>query len=90
MENYHSTIIGKGEPLIFLPATGFPGIEGLNIAEYLSDTYECHLVDLPGIGKSEGISDKVTVAKIAQWIKVYIDHHQIDQAVFVGHSLGRD
>lgn len=37
MVGIHSAVIGKGEPLIFLPAAGFSGIEGLNIAVSLAE-----------------------------------------------------
>ncbi|WP_430786688.1 alpha/beta hydrolase [Virgibacillus flavescens] len=88
MVNYHSVIIGKGEPLIFLPAAGFSGMEGLNIAESLAEDYECHLLDMPGMGKSEGIHGKVSKQKIAQWLKEYFDQHNFKKAVLFGHSMG--
>ncbi|MGG4166467.1 alpha/beta hydrolase [Rossellomorea vietnamensis] len=88
MRAIHSVIIGKGKPLIFLPAAGFSGIEGLNIAQSLAERYECHLLDLPGMGKSEGIKGEVTKEKIASWLKVYIDQHKMDKATLIGHSMG--
>lgn len=84
----HSIIIGKGEPLIFLPAMGFSGIEGLNIAESLADRYECHLIDFPGMGKSDGIKGRVTREKMASWLKGYIDQHKMDKVILIGHSMG--
>ncbi|MFC4559196.1 alpha/beta hydrolase [Virgibacillus kekensis] len=88
MESYHSIVIGRGKPLIFLPAAGFSGMEGLNIAEALSDEYESHLLDLPGMGKSNGISGNVSKTKIASWVKNYVDQHNLKKVTFVGHSMG--
>ncbi|MCT2535138.1 alpha/beta hydrolase [Aquibacillus koreensis] len=88
MPNYQSIIIGKGKPLIFLPAFGFSGKEGLNIADALSNTYECHLLDLPGIGKSEGIKGKVSIHDIAIWLKQYVDQCRFDAITLIGHSMG--
>ncbi|GGA85664.1 alpha/beta hydrolase [Ornithinibacillus halotolerans] len=88
MKNYHSIIIGKGEPLIFHPAAGFSGMEGLNIAENLADHYECHLLDLPGMGKSKGIDGRVTIHKISAWLKDYIELHKMKKVTLVGHSMG--
>ncbi|MGP4108552.1 alpha/beta fold hydrolase [Virgibacillus sp. L01] len=73
MGKYHSVIIGQGKPLIFLPALGFSGNEGLNIAESLAGSYECHLLDLPGLGKSDGLKGSVSMLDIASWVKQYAD-----------------
>lgn len=88
MGKYHSKIIGQGQPCIFLPAFGFSGIEGLNVAEFISDEYECHLLDLPGIGGSEGINGRITINKIAHWLKDYIDENKLVKVTLIGHSMG--
>lgn len=86
--NYFVERIGQGEPTIFLPAGGFCGNEGLNIAEYLSDNFETHLIDLPGLGKSNSINGKITSIKFANWVKEYLTQQQIEKANLIGHSLG--
>ncbi|MFZ3579220.1 alpha/beta hydrolase [Virgibacillus sp. DJP39] len=88
MGEIHSVVIGKGEPLLFLPAAGLSGIEGLNIAESLAEKYECHLIDLPGMGKSEGIKERVTKEKIASWVKGYMEEHNMKKVTLIGHSMG--
>jgi 2-hydroxy-6-oxonona-2,4-dienedioate hydrolase len=88
MGNVHSVVVGKGRPLIFLPAVGFTGIEGLTIAEALANQYESHLLDMPGAGKSSGITGKVNEKKIALWIKSYLDELGFKKVVLVGHSMG--
>ncbi|WP_257997875.1 alpha/beta hydrolase [Salimicrobium jeotgali] len=85
---YFAEKIGRGEPVIFLPAGGFSGNEGLNIAEYIQDEFETHMIDLPGIGGSSGISGKVTSIVLADWGKEYVDRRKMKKAVVIGHSLG--
>lgn len=48
--------VGKGEqPLIFLPGTGWSATIGTPIAEERHKRFTTHLIDLPGIGKSDGL-----------------------------------
>jgi 2-hydroxy-6-oxonona-2,4-dienedioate hydrolase len=86
--DYHIEIIGQGEPTMFLPAAGFSGNEGLNIAEFLSDHFETHLIDLPGLGKSKGIDGRITSKQLANWVKDYIAQQEIEKVNLIGHSLG--
>ncbi len=80
--------VGFGKPIIFLPAGGFSGIEGLNIAEHLKGDFETHLVDLPGLGKSNGLEGNITSLKLANWMKDYLDRMKIEKVNLIGHSLG--
>ncbi|WP_281974375.1 alpha/beta hydrolase [Halobacillus litoralis] len=75
-------------PAIFLPAGGFTGNEGLNIAEFLSGDFETHLIDLPGLGNSKGIDGKITSVHLANWVKEYMEQNHIEKADLIGHSLG--
>lgn len=86
--DYYVERVGEGEPIIFLPAGGFAGNEGLNIAEHLSINFETHMIDLPGIGKSNGITHRITSLKLANWVKEYLDKQQIEKVFLIGHSLG--
>ncbi|WP_246206672.1 alpha/beta hydrolase [Virgibacillus ihumii] len=87
--DYYAEKVGAGEPIIFLPAAGFPGNEGLNIAEYLEEDFVTHMLDLPGLGKSMGIQARqITSLEMANWVKEYLDQQQIDKVSVIGHSLG--
>ncbi|MEI5906665.1 alpha/beta hydrolase [Bacillus spongiae] len=88
IHNYFVEKLGEGEPVIFLPAAGFSGKEGLNIAEELSDRFETHLIDLPGLGKSEGIEQRITPLVLANWVNEYMEEQHIERATLIGHSLG--
>ena len=47
-------VVGNGQPIIFLPGTGWSGDIGLHIADSVKDSYQVHMIDLPGIGQSQG------------------------------------
>ncbi|WP_081704515.1 MULTISPECIES: alpha/beta hydrolase [Sediminibacillus] len=85
---FHVKKVGDGKPVVFLPAAGFSGLEGMNIAERLRPAFQTHLVDLPGYGQSEGINKKCTTQRLADWLKEYLDQEKIDCADIVAHSLG--
>jgi 2-hydroxy-6-oxonona-2,4-dienedioate hydrolase len=86
--HYYVQKTGNGKSVIFLPAGGFSGNEGLNIAEHLECDYETHMIDLPGYGRSKGIEGRATSLKMAKWVKGYLDKEGIETAILVGQSMG--
>ena len=88
MEDFYAEIIGTGQDAIFLPAGGMPGVEGLNIAEHIKGNFRVHMIDLPGIGRSTGISERCTSKVMADWLKEYLDKQGIEKILLIGHSLG--
>jgi 2-hydroxy-6-oxonona-2,4-dienedioate hydrolase len=86
--DYHVERAGSGKPILFLPAAGFSGNEGLNIAEHLSSGFETHMLDLPGFGRSKGIEGMADSLKMAVWVKGYMDLEGIGKAFLIGHSMG--
>lgn len=87
--DYYVEKMGSGQPIIFLPAAGFSGNEGLNIAEYLQNDFETHMIDLPGLGKGIGIQGRrITSLKMAKWVKTYLDQKGIEKISLIGHSMG--
>lgn len=86
--DYYVEKVGIGPPVLFLPGGGLSGNAGLNIADYIKDDYETHMLDLPGLGRSAGIEGKANAAKMAAWVKEYLDQQNIEQADLIGHSLG--
>ncbi|WP_173916831.1 alpha/beta hydrolase [Halobacillus sp. Marseille-Q1614] len=86
--DYYVDKIGTGPPVLFLPAAGFTGSEGLNIAKYLEDRLETHLLDLPGYGRSAGIDKRWTDQRLAEWVNEYVEQQQLEKTDVIGHSLG--
>jgi 2-hydroxy-6-oxonona-2,4-dienedioate hydrolase len=86
--DYYAERTGRGKQILFLPAAGFSGNEGLNIAEHLSSAYETHMIDLPGFGRSRGLDGTADSMKMAEWVKGYMDREGIEKAFLIGHSMG--
>lgn len=86
---YFVEVVGSGpSPLIFLPGTGWGGNVGQSIAEALSNSYTIHMIDLPGIGRGEGLSGRISMKDAAGWVKGYMDELGWKSATIIGHSLG--
>ncbi|MCM2589220.1 alpha/beta hydrolase [Rossellomorea marisflavi] len=86
---YFVEVVGSGpSPLIFLPGTGWGGNVGQSIAEALSNSYTVHMIDLPGIGRGEGLSGRISMKDAAGWVKGYMDEQGWKSATIIGHSLG--
>ncbi|MFJ7747376.1 alpha/beta hydrolase [Peribacillus sp. NPDC097295] len=82
-------VLGKGnETAVFLPGTGWAGDFGMPIAESLVEKFNIHLLDLPGIGRSEGLDGVVKMSDAAKWLNDYLEEKQIDKITIIGHSLG--
>ncbi len=82
-----SNIQGEGYPLILLH-----GLFGMSnnlamVARELSQHFQVHLLDLRNHGRSFW-SDVMSFEDMAEDIHAYLQHHQIDKAHLLGHSLG--
>ena len=88
MELLYSNIQGEGKDLIILH--GFLGMgdnwrsHGKKLAQM---GYKVHLVDQRNHGRSFW-SDDFTYEDMAWDLSMYMDHHNIDEAVILGHSMG--
>lgn len=54
----------------------------------LLEHHQVITIDLPGMGKSEVISDVHSPDLMAEVVKEILDYQKIDSAIFVGHSMG--
>jgi pimeloyl-ACP methyl ester carboxylesterase len=84
----HSNIIGKGRPLLILH--GFLGMSDnwkTLGAEYAEKGFEVHLIDQRNHGRSFW-SEDFNYTLLANDLKVYMDHHHIEKAIIIGHSMG--
>jgi pimeloyl-ACP methyl ester carboxylesterase len=83
----HSTIIGKGEPLLILH--GYFGMSdnwrglGLKFAEH----YEVHLIDQRNHGRSFH-EDDFDYELLAEDLHHYIEHYKLQNVNIIGHSMG--
>ncbi|MGX1928844.1 alpha/beta fold hydrolase [Flagellimonas sp. 2504JD4-2] len=88
MELLHSKILGEGTPLVILH--GFLGMSDNWKTlgnQYAQHGYEVHLVDQRNHGKSFH-SDDFDYDFLSADVLRYMNHHQIDAASLIGHSMG--
>jgi pimeloyl-ACP methyl ester carboxylesterase len=50
--------------------------------------HQCYAFDLPGFGKSDEPPKPFTIFDYAEFCLAYLDHHQMDEINYFGHSLG--
>jgi len=87
MQILHSTILGKGAPLLILH--GYFGMSdnwrglGLKFAE----NHEVHLIDQRNHGKSFH-SDEFDYELLVEDLNFYIASHGLDEVSILGHSMG--
>ena len=55
--------------------------------DLLEKKYRVVCVDLPGFGGSE-VAEGITVAGMAQAVKAVVDHLNLAEIIFIGHSMG--
>jgi len=88
IEVLHSKIIGTGKPLVILH--GFLGM-GDNWKtlgnQYAENGFQVHLIDQRNHGRSFHSND-FNYDFLTEDLKTYFNHHQIDKANIIGHSMG--
>lgn len=79
----HIETVGSGAPLVLIHGWALHGGVFAPLVERLSDTFQLHLVDLPGHGHSRDSATPLTLDACAQEILA-----QTPPAVWLGWSLG--
>jgi len=88
MQLLHSKIIGEGKPLLILH--GFLGMSDnwkTLGTRYAKIGFQVHLIDQRNHGKSFH-TDAFNYDLLALDIKNYISHHQLENVLLLGHSMG--
>lgn len=84
----HSKIIGEGKPLLILH--GFLGMSDnwkTLGSQYSKEGFQVHLIDQRNHGKSFW-SDDFNYDLLAKDLVDYIEHHRLEKAAIIGHSMG--
>ncbi len=88
MEILHSKIEGTGKPLIIIH--GFLGmLDNWNTlaGRFAQNGFQVHALDLRNHGRSFHSQD-MSYTAMADDLLRYMDHHQLDKANIIGHSMG--
>ena len=88
MEVLHSQILGEGPPFLILH--GFLGMSDnwKTLGNRFSEAgYQVHLIDQRNHGRSFH-DDEHNYKVMAEDVKTYCDHHDLEDIVLLGHSMG--
>jgi pimeloyl-ACP methyl ester carboxylesterase len=88
MSKISFSVRGSGFPVILLH--GFPFNQNIwsTFAEQLSPYGKIYTPDLPGLGKSEILSDKFSIQDVADALVAWAGIRGIERCTVIGHSLG--
>lgn len=84
----HSNILGEGKPLLILH--GFLGMSDnwkTLGKKFAASGFQAHLIDQRNHGRSFH-SDEFNYELLAEDLKQYCDHHQLNDISLIGHSMG--
>ena len=83
------TIVGDGHPVLMVHGWGANHRLMEPLALRLGHHgYQCHLFDLPGFGDSDEPPEPFTILDYSAFCLAYMDHHQLTDVNYFGHSLG--
>jgi pimeloyl-ACP methyl ester carboxylesterase len=87
MQQLHSTIIGKGEPLLILH--GYFGMSDnwKSLGNHFAKNFEVHLIDQRNHGRSFH-TDEFDYELLVEDLHRYITHKNLSKVHLLGHSMG--
>jgi pimeloyl-ACP methyl ester carboxylesterase len=88
MTTLFSQTRGKGKPILLLH--GFPFHQAIwdDFASRLSHDFQVITVDLPGFGKSPGLTAPFSLAQVGDTLLDFLEQKHLKNVNLVGHSLG--
>jgi len=85
----NSDVSGKGRPILLMP--GFISDQSVwqEVTDSLSTSYQVHQLSIAGFGKNKACDKAATIVDaINQELSQYIKSKSLNNAIFVGHSMG--
>ncbi len=86
--NLYFTDEGKGEAVVLLHGFLENSSMWTNLGPEISKNHRVVTIDLLGHGQTDSIGYIHTMEMMAEAVKAVLEHLQIEQAKFVGHSMG--
>lgn len=83
----HASVSGKGQAVLLLHGLFGMGDNLSKVARSLSDNFRVFTLDLPNHGRSPR-TYAMNFDQVAVEVLAFMDHHKLDRASVVGHSLG--
>ena len=87
MKLLHSQVQGEGEPLIIIHGFLGMGDNWKTLANAFAERFEVHLIDQRNHGRSFH-SDDFSYELMVEDLVHYMDHHKMNKAHLLGHSMG--
>lgn len=81
------TVIGKGQPVLFIHGFGETGVIWKNQVDFFTEELEMIVPDLPGSGESGAIDD-MTIEGMADIIYAILKQEKKEALPVIGHSMG--
>lgn len=78
----------QGEPIVFIHGLGENASSWRHQLQHFESSYRVVAMDLRGHGQSGTNDEVITMKLFSQDVLKLLDHIKIDQAHFVGHSMG--
>jgi len=88
MSRIHFFEKGQGKPLILIHGFCETGEMWQDITKSLSSFYRVICPDLPGVGNSKLTGETISLEEIAVLLEEWMDEHNIQNPIVIGHSLG--
>ena len=87
MEVLHSRIVGEGQPFLILHGYFGMGDNWKSLGNQFAENYEVHMIDQRNHGRSFH-SDDFDYELLAEDLYNYIEHHELENIILLGHSMG--
>ena len=84
----HYQVVGRGEPIILVHGlSGSTRWWNRNVFT-LAERYQVYEIDLPGFGSMRRFSRHFILTNAASWLLQWMEAIHVQQAHFIGHSMG--
>lgn len=79
---------GHAQTIVMIHGIGVAGDYFVPLANYLSDTYDVIIPDMPGYGTSPNPDHVLTIEESVEIVAGIVDHFGLDGPILVGQSMG--
>ena len=87
MEVLHSRIVGEGQPFLILHGYFGMGDNWKSLGNQFAEKYEVHMIDQRNHGRSFH-SDDFDYELLAEDLYTYVEYHELENIILLGHSMG--
>ncbi|GLB50055.1 alpha/beta fold hydrolase [Neptunitalea lumnitzerae] len=86
--SFNVQVSGKGAPVLLIPGYSCSGEVWNETVDHLKDSYECHVLTLPGYAGVAPIESSNILETVKNDILTYVSDKKLNKPMLIGHSLG--